>query len=163
MTALDIRVNPAGPRSTASPAAVRATSAERTTSAERGTPAGSATFGIGELSARTGVSPRSLRYYEEQGLLAPHRTRAGHRRFDAEAVDRVRLVQRHFAAGLSSTEIAPLLPPLLGRSSPGDAAQVTDGIASLRTHRREIEHRIARLRDTAEILDEVLEEHAGER
>lgn len=169
MTALDIRVNPVGPRSAASPAAVRATSAERTTSAERvtsaerATSAGSATFGIGELSARTGVSARSLRYYEEQGLLAPQRTRAGHRRFDTEAVDRVRLVQRLFSAGLSSTEIAPLLPPLLGRSSPGDAAQVTDGIASLRTHRREIEHRIARLRDTAEILDEVLEEHAGER
>ena len=81
MTALDTRVNPAVPT----------------------------TFGIGELSARTGVSARSLRYYEEQGLLAPDRTAAGHRRFDAEAVDRVLLVQRLFAAGLSSTEIAPLL------------------------------------------------------
>lgn len=140
MTALDTRVNPAEPR------------ASVVASSER------ATFGIGELSARTGVSARSLRYYEEQGLLAPPRTRAGHRRFDAEAVDRVLLVQRLFAAGLTSTEIAPLLPPLLGRGE--DAA---DGISSLRTHRREIEHRIARLRDTAEILDEVLEEHSGPR
>ena len=122
-------------------------------------PAAPATFGIGELSARTGVSARSLRYYEEQGLLAPARTAAGHRRFDAEAVDRVLLVQRLFAAGLTSTEIAPLLPPLLGRED--DAGR--HGIESLRTHRRELEGRIARLRDTAEILDEVLEEHSSAR
>ena len=122
-------------------------------------PAAPATFGIGELSARPGVSARSLRYYEEQGLLAPARTAAGHRRFDAEAVDRVLLVQRLFAAGLTSTEIAPLLPPLLGRED--DAGR--RGIESLRTHRRELEGRIARLRDTAEILDEVLEEHSSAR
>ena len=134
MTAVDTRVNPAA--STCAPAR----------------------FGIGELSARTGVSARSLRYYEEQGLLTPARTAAGHRRFDAEAVDRVLLVQRLFAAGLTSTEIAPLLPPLLGRHDGG-----ADGIDSLRTHRRELEGRIARLRDTAEILDEVLEELPGAR
>ena len=134
MTAVDTRVNPA---------------------ASTGAPAH---FGIGELSARTGVSARSLRYYEEQALLTPARTAAGHRRFDAEAVDRVLLVQRLFAAGLTSTEIAPLLPPLLGRH---DGA--ADGINSLRTHRRELEGRIARLRDTAEILDEVLEEFPGAR
>jgi DNA-binding transcriptional MerR regulator len=131
MTALDTGVNPAPP----------------------------ATFGIGELSARTDVSPRSLRYYEEQGLLAPTRTAAGHRRFDAEALDRVLLVQRLFAAGLTSTEIGPLLPPLLGR----EGVPASEGIDSLRAHRREIEHRIARLRDTAEILDEVLEEHESAR
>jgi DNA-binding transcriptional MerR regulator len=125
----------------------------------RVSPAPAGMFGIGELSARTGVSARSLRYYEEQGLLAPTRTAAGHRRFDAEAVDRVLLVQRLFAAGLSSIEIAPLLPPLLGRED--DAGRRS--IESLRTHRRELEGRIARLRDTAEILDEVLEEHAGTR
>ena len=134
MTAVDTRVNPAA--STGAPAR----------------------FGIGELSARTGVSARSLRYYEEQGLLTPARTAAGHRRFDAEAVDRVLLVQRLFAAGLTSTEIAPLLPPLLGRSD-GPA----DLLHSRRAHRPGREARIARHRDTAEILDEVLEEFPGAR
>ena len=152
MTVLDTRVNPAGPRTAGAASAHRTPATDRATSGER------ATFGIGELSARTGVSARSLRYYEEQGLLAPDRTRAGHRRFDTEAVDRVLLVQRLFAAGLTSTEIAPLLPPLLGRTDAA-ADRSADGIASLRRHRREIGQRIARLRDTAEILDEVLEEH----
>ena len=108
---------------------------------------------IGELSSRTGVSPRSLRYYEEQGLLAPLRTPAGHRRFDAEAVDRVLLVQRLFAAGLSSNEIAPVMPALLG------LRDTTASLTALRAHRERLAQEIARLRDTAEILDEVLEEH----
>ena len=108
---------------------------------------------IGELSSRTGVSPRSLRYYEEQGLLAPLRTPAGHRRFDAEAVDRVLLVQRLFAAGLSSTEIAPVMPALLG------LRDTTASLTALRAHRERLAQEIARLRDTAEILDEGLEAH----
>ena len=49
--------------------------------------------------------------------------------------------------------------PLLGCED--DAGR--RGIESLRTHRRELEGRIARLRDTAEILDEVLEEHSSAR
>lgn len=108
---------------------------------------------IGELSSRTGVSPRSLRYYEEQGLLTPRRTPAGHRRFDAEAVDRVLLVQRLFAAGLSSTEIAPVMPALLG------LRETAASLTALRAHRERLSREIARLHDTAEILDEVLEEH----
>ncbi|WP_394216685.1 MerR family transcriptional regulator [Brachybacterium vulturis] len=112
-----------------------------------------ALLSIGELSSHTGVSPRSLRYYEEQGLLTPRRTAAGHRRFDAEAVDRVLLVQRLFAAGLSSTEIAPVLPVLCG------VHDTAGSLAALRVHRERLAREIARLHDTAEILDEVLEEH----
>ncbi|MGP9708179.1 MerR family transcriptional regulator [Brachybacterium sp. AOP24-D1-21] len=108
---------------------------------------------IGELPSRTRVSPRSLRYYEEQGLLTPRRTAAGHRRFDAEAVERVLLVQRLFAAGLSSTEIAPVLPVLFG------VHDTAGSLAALRLHRERLAREIARLRDTTEILDEVLEEH----
>ncbi|MGP9536747.1 MerR family transcriptional regulator [Brachybacterium sp. AOP43-C2-M15] len=121
----------------------------------RVSPAASVSLSIGELSARTGVSVRSLRYYEEQELLRPLRTAAGHRRFDAEAVDRVLLVQRLFAAGLSSREIAPVLPCLLGRDS-GE-----QGLEALHAHRARLEQEIARMRDTAEILDEVLEERRG--
>jgi DNA-binding transcriptional MerR regulator len=36
---------------------------------------------IGELSQRTGVSPRSLRYCEEQGLLTSSRSEAGQRHY----------------------------------------------------------------------------------
>lgn len=67
---------------------------------------------IGELAAATGVSVRSVRYYEEQGLLRTHRTPAGHRRYTLHDVDRVVRIQQLYAAGLCSRVIAALLPCL---------------------------------------------------
>ncbi|WP_458248763.1 MerR family transcriptional regulator [Streptomyces sp. MAI_2237] len=65
---------------------------------------------IGELASRTGVSIRSLRYYEEQGLLSSSRSASGQRHYTEEEVDRVAFIQRLYAAGLSSRTIAELLP-----------------------------------------------------
>jgi DNA-binding transcriptional MerR regulator len=65
---------------------------------------------IGDLAHATGVSVRSLRYYEQQSLLTSERTLGGHRTYDDDAADRVRLIQRLYAAGLSSQAIAALLP-----------------------------------------------------
>ncbi|OZM77387.1 MerR family transcriptional regulator [Pseudonocardia sp. MH-G8] len=65
---------------------------------------------IGELAERAGVSVRSLRYYEEQGLLSSTRSSGGQRHYTEDAVERVRFLQRLYAAGLSSRTIAELLP-----------------------------------------------------
>ncbi|RZQ60486.1 MerR family transcriptional regulator [Amycolatopsis suaedae] len=65
---------------------------------------------IGEVAARTGVSVRSLRYYEEQGLLNSTRSASGQRHYTAKEVARVEFIQRMYAAGLSSRTIAELLP-----------------------------------------------------
>ncbi|MEV8373471.1 MerR family transcriptional regulator [Kribbella sp. NPDC056861] len=65
---------------------------------------------IGELAHRSGVSVRSLRYYEEQGLLVSERSPGGHRQYREEALERVAFVQRLYAAGLSSSTILELLP-----------------------------------------------------
>jgi DNA-binding transcriptional MerR regulator len=56
------------------------------------------------------VSVRSLRYYEEQGLLTSARSPSGQRHYPEDAVERVRFLQRLYAAGLSSRTIAELLP-----------------------------------------------------
>jgi DNA-binding transcriptional MerR regulator len=65
---------------------------------------------IGVLAERAGVSVRSLRYYEEQGLLASARSAGGQRHYTEDALERVRFLQRLYAAGLSSRTIAELLP-----------------------------------------------------
>jgi DNA-binding transcriptional MerR regulator len=65
---------------------------------------------IGELAARAGVSVRSLRYYEEQGLLSSTRSASGQRHYSEHHVDRVTFLQRMYAAGLSSRTISELLP-----------------------------------------------------
>ncbi|GAB3657158.1 MerR family transcriptional regulator [Glycomyces tarimensis] len=65
---------------------------------------------IGDLSKRTGVSVRALRYYEEQGLLEPERSPSGQRLYPESAVEKVAFFQDMYAAGLSSRRIAELLP-----------------------------------------------------
>ncbi len=65
---------------------------------------------IGDLAARTGVSVRSLRYYEEQGLLVSTRSPSGQRRYTDKEIGRVRFIQRLYAAGLASRTIVELLP-----------------------------------------------------
>ncbi|GAA1925175.1 MerR family transcriptional regulator [Streptantibioticus ferralitis] len=65
---------------------------------------------IGELAQRSGVSVRSLRYYEQQGLLASERSPRGQRHFVEEDVERVLFLQRLYGAGLSSRTILELLP-----------------------------------------------------
>ena len=67
---------------------------------------------IGELAEKSGVSVRSLRYYEEQNLLHSHRSESGQRLYRDAAVGRVRLIQQLYAAGLSSKTLRELLPCL---------------------------------------------------
>ncbi len=65
---------------------------------------------IGELSARTGASQRSLRYYEAQGLLCADRGANGYRRYDDGAVRTVHQIRALLAAGLSTDVIRTVLP-----------------------------------------------------
>ncbi|MCG8592168.1 MAG: MerR family transcriptional regulator [Proteobacteria bacterium] len=64
---------------------------------------------IGETCARTGLSARTVRYYEELGLLPGVRRRSGGRRvFGPDALERLRFIQRLKALGLSLAEIKEL-------------------------------------------------------
>ncbi|MEU1736864.1 MerR family transcriptional regulator [Streptosporangium sp. NPDC020145] len=65
---------------------------------------------IGELSRRTGASPRSLRYYEEQGLLDTGRGTNGYRHYDEDSVVTVRQIRALLKAGLSTEVIRSVLP-----------------------------------------------------
>ncbi|UQN30165.1 MerR family transcriptional regulator [Brachybacterium kimchii] len=105
---------------------------------------------IGELARRTGVSVRSLRYYESRGLLAAERTGGGQRSYQEEAVDRVLLIQQLFAAGLSSGDIAELLPCM--RSGRTTAAMVE----RLERERARMEDQIEQLHAARDRLDGVL-------
>jgi DNA-binding transcriptional MerR regulator len=72
---------------------------------------------IAELARRAGVSTTALRFYEEQGLLAPlARTEAGYREYGAAALGRLGFIRRAKALGLSLREIRSLV------REPGDAA-----------------------------------------
>ena len=65
---------------------------------------------IGQLAAQTGYSVRTIRFYEQSGLLpAPQRTPAGYRSYGQDSVTRLRFVRSAQALGLSLTEIADVL------------------------------------------------------
>ena len=64
---------------------------------------------ISEVRAATGLSARTLRYYEELGLLPGVRRRAGGRRvYGADEVERLRFIGRLKALGLSLAEVKQL-------------------------------------------------------
>ncbi|GGJ08403.1 MerR family transcriptional regulator [Streptomyces brasiliensis] len=107
---------------------------------------------IGELAARAGVSVRSLRYYEEQGLLSSTRSASGQRHYTDEEVERVRFIQRLYAAGLSSRTIAELLPCVDAPSEQtSDAA-----LERMAEERDRLSERIDDLIRTREALDTLI-------
>ena len=57
---------------------------------------------IGELSERTGIPTRMLRYYEQQGLLTSERSANGYRSYDESDVDRATRARGLVQAGLST-------------------------------------------------------------
>ena len=65
---------------------------------------------IGELAEATGASVRSLRYYEQQGLLRSERTGGGQRDYADDAVEYVRLIRCCLRAGLPTKVIAEIMP-----------------------------------------------------
>ena len=65
---------------------------------------------IGELAGRTGASIRSLRYYEECGLLSPTRSASGQRHYEESDVSRTALIKQLLAAGLGTAAIDDVLP-----------------------------------------------------
>ncbi|MGQ0516374.1 MerR family transcriptional regulator, partial [Bacillus sp. D-CC] len=64
---------------------------------------------IGELSKETGVSERSLRHYEEKGLLPSKRLANGYRDFDESAIEKVELIQMYLQIGLNLEETVRIL------------------------------------------------------
>ena len=65
---------------------------------------------IGELSRRTDVSVRMLRYYEARGLLAPQRTCSGYREYGPVEEQTVRRIKMLGSAGMTLETIQQLLP-----------------------------------------------------
>ena len=65
---------------------------------------------IGELARLAGINPRTLRYYERIGLLAPSaRTAAGYRLYSDKAADRLAFIRRAQSLGLALAEIADII------------------------------------------------------
>jgi DNA-binding transcriptional MerR regulator len=99
---------------------------------------------IGELAERTGVTPRTIRYYEEIGLLARAERRKGsHRAYDEADVERV----------LELTRLRDLLNLSLGELK--RLVEAEDARAALRRRFHETDSVVERLRIVEEALPHV--------
>ncbi len=65
---------------------------------------------IGELAGELQLNPKTIRYYEEVGLLPkPRRSESGYRLYSRYEMERLRLVKRAKLLGLSLAEIKELV------------------------------------------------------
>lgn len=66
---------------------------------------------IGEVASNSGLSVKTVRYYEEIGLLSPTvvRSHTGYRLFSSQALERLAFIKRAQALGLSLNEISEIL------------------------------------------------------
>ena len=67
---------------------------------------------IGDVSARSGVAPSALRFYEREGLIAAARTDGNQRRYDRAVLRRIAFIQAGRAAGIPLAEINAALARL---------------------------------------------------
>lgn len=65
---------------------------------------------IGEVAQRSGVPAKTLRYYEDIGLLRPPgRSPSGYREYGDEVIDRLAFIKSSQALGLSLGEIRSII------------------------------------------------------
>jgi MerR family redox-sensitive transcriptional activator SoxR len=101
---------------------------------------------IGDLSARSGMAPSALRYYERLGLIDSRRTTGNQRRYEQSQLRRVAFIRIAAQVGLSLDEIRQALASLPDSRTPTKA----DWERLSRRWRARLEDQIAlleRLRD----------------
>ncbi len=76
-------------------------------------------FKIGEVAELLNTTVRTIRYYEEEGLLTPHRTDGGTRLYSRQHVDRLKAII-HLAENGFSLDVIRLIGTVRTRCATGD-------------------------------------------
>ncbi|RRH93503.1 Cu(I)-responsive transcriptional regulator [Mesorhizobium tamadayense] len=112
---------------------------------------------IGIASERAGLPPKTIRYYEDIGLLRPARTDNGYRDYSAADIHRLRFLQRARSLGFSVDECRQLLS--LYRDRNRESADVK-AIAEAKL--AEIDRKIAELASLRHALRHLVEHCSGD-
>lgn len=112
---------------------------------------------IGPASQQSGLPPKTIRYYEDIGLLTAERAANGYRDYSAEDVHRLRFVQRSRSLGFSVEECRQLLSLYTDRdrASADVKAIATDKLC-------EIDRKVAELTRLREMLGHLVESCHGD-
>ena len=112
---------------------------------------------IGTAARQSGLPPKTIRYYEDIGLLTADRAANGYRDYSNEDVHRLRFVQRSRSLGFSVEECRQLL------SLYTDRARASADVKAIATEKLgEIDRKIAELTGLREMLGHLVESCHGD-
>ncbi|GGC14283.1 heavy metal-responsive transcriptional regulator [Cellulomonas sp. APG4] len=116
---------------------------------------------IGELAQASGTTTKTLRYYEQAGLLpAPERTITGYRDYEPATLQRLNFIRRGQAAGLTLAQIREVLHV---RDAGGAPCHHVRELLDSRVHQldRQIAHLQALRETVTELRDAAAEPDPG--
>ncbi|WP_418959984.1 MerR family transcriptional regulator [Streptomyces tritici] len=116
---------------------------------------------IGEAARVSGVSARSLRHYEDEGLIVPGRCDNGFRDYCRSTIDRVLVIRSLLESGLPVRLIRDLLPRIADGSGTGDDAVPARFLQEVQEYRDRLAARIAALGEQQAALDAYLRQARG--
>ncbi len=113
---------------------------------------------IGAAAEASGLPPKTIRYYEEIGLLVPQRGTNGYRDYSATDVHRLKFLQRSRGLGFSIEECRMLL------SLYDDKHRASADVKTLAQQKiSEIEDKITQLQSLKSTLGELVQHCHGDR
>ena len=107
------------------------------------------TYSIGALAREFDVTPRAIRFYEDEGLIAPERA-GGRRVYGKREYVRLKLILRGKRLGFSLAEVRDMLA--LYDSAPDERPQLRKFLDALAVRRAQLE---GQRRDIDEVLAEI--------
>jgi len=112
---------------------------------------------IGTAARQSGLPPKTIRYYEDIGLLTADRAANGYRDYSNEDVHRLRFVQRSRSLGFSVEECRQLLALYTDRD------RASADVKAIATEKLgEIDRKIAELTGLREMLGHLVENCHGD-
>ncbi len=113
---------------------------------------------IGTAARQSGLPPKTIRYYEEIGLLSADRAPNGYRDYSVEDIHRLRFVQRARSLGFSVEECRQLL------SLYGDRDRESADVKAIATEKlAEIDRKIAELTSLRKMLGHLVANCHGDQ
>jgi DNA-binding transcriptional MerR regulator len=116
---------------------------------------------IGELSERAGTSTRTLRYYEQHGLVRPQRDANGYRQYDEAELRVVHEIRALLAVGFGLDDIRPFVACLRAGNEAGHVCP--DSVLVLRRKLAEVDGYLGRLTEIRRQLGTQLEQAVAHR
>ena len=112
---------------------------------------------IGAAAKASGLPPKTIRYYEEIGLVSPDRRENAYRDYSDEHIHKLRFIQRARSLGFSVEDCRQLLS--LYEDKDRASAQVKE---LAQEHLQEIERKIAELTSMRDVLNTLVTSCRGD-